>query len=173
MSESLHLDLDVTSVLKAYGGFYSKDPEAAVHIVDVLRLILNRDAFTITDISEALRPLVAAVNNFAAIQTKTAGDLMAKHEELDSKVTAQGAQMNKAFAEIRKALDDALASQITQEEFDAAVLAATAAGTEAGTAAERTASEAKNDAIIAKLTANDEALKRLDDIVPDNPSPVV
>jgi uncharacterized protein (DUF3084 family) len=106
---------------------------------------------------------------YAAELCKIRKELVIMQEKLNqvgSKIDQNTAKADKAFAEIRAALDEALEAQITQEELDAAV--------EAAKAAQKSESESEMDAalqpILDKLSAQESALQKLDDIVPDAPT---
>lgn len=171
-----NINLDVSQVLTVIANLRDKNPEAAVRTMDVLRLILNREGYLPSDVQQAIAPLTAAVQSLVAQQQtnqQKIGELMAKIDEQSAATTAQieelRAQSQKSFGEIRKALDDALASQITPEELAAAV--------EEAKAAQKLESQAEFDAAVdaafapiqAKTAEAKAAIQVLDDIVPDAP----
>lgn len=127
--------------------------------------ILNR-------LSETVARLDVAIGHYAIISEKL-GAIMARADEhaarIGSAIEANTQQASKAFGEIRKALDEALESQITQAELDAAVAAAKTAAAEEANAANTAALDAAFAPMQAKLDAQKAALQQLDDIVPDAP----
>lgn len=112
-------------------------------------------------------PLQQAIRNQEVI--------MAKLDDLSTttgqKIDSFTAKSDKAFAEIRKALDDALNSQITQQELDDAVAAAKAAQKESSEAEFNQALDAAFAPLTEKLSTAEASLQKLDDIVPDAPTP--
>lgn len=168
MAENINLEVD--KVLTVFSNLRDRNPEAAKRTEEVLRLILGREGFLPGDLAEALKPLTDQIGNLIANQTTIQtriGELMARTDQLGQQIDANTAQANKAFAEIRKALDDALKTQITPEEMAAAVADAKTA--------QKSEDEAAFDAalqpIMDKVNTQSAALQKLDDIVPDAPTP--
>ncbi len=93
--------------------------------------------------------------------------IMGKLDNVGQQIDQNTAKADKAFAEIRKALDEALASQITQEELDAAVQAAK----DAQKNEDDTALDAELQTLSEKIASQNASLQKLDDIVPDPSEP--
>jgi hypothetical protein len=174
MAESV--EINAAQVLAEFFRQRAQTPENTKIAFDVLKLILNREGYIPSDVTEALAPVNARLDSLISFQqsiTTQLGEIMARIDERAAEVSAQldaaTAQQAKALAEIRAALDAALETQITPEELAAAV--------EEAKATARTESqaefEAKVDEIFAplteKATANKAASQALDDVVPDAP----
>lgn len=94
-------------------------------------------------------------------------------QETQKKLDDMAAQANKSNAELRKAIDDALKTQVTPEELAEAVAAAKEAQKSASEAEFSTKLDAAFSGIGERLALTQAAVQKLDDIVPDAPVPDV
>lgn len=94
-------------------------------------------------------------------------------QETQKKLDDMAAQADKSNAELRKAIDDALKTQVTPEELAEAVAAAKEAQKSASEAEFSTKLDAAFSGIGERLALTQAAVQKLDDIVPDAPVPDV
>lgn len=163
MSETV--TIDAAQVLAEFFRQRAQTPENTKIAFDVLKLILSKEGYIPSDVTEALLPINNRLDSLISSQqsiTTKIGELMAKFDDVKAGIEANTAQAQKAQAEIRAKLDELLASQADVDAAVAAALAADAAADEAADA------EAKAN-LQAAVDAQKAAIQALDDVVPDAP----
>ena len=171
---NVNINLEMHEVLRTIN--FGRNTDAAIEFVKMLTAaeIPNVRIEEVLAAISALGSAIIELNVNQQFTNQLLGELMARIDEqaaqLSAQLDANTAQAQKAFGEIRAALDKALESQITQEELDAAVEAARTAAREEANQANEAAVDAAFAPLQEKVAAQKSAMQTLDDIVPDAPT---